>query len=151
MVMDNMDNWRTPPEIFNKLNDEFHFDFDAAADETNHLCAKWGSDSLRISEWDGSRVFCNPPYGRQLAPFVWKCLEQSWRGRIVVALIPMRTRAEWWHSAVIGEAVEVRCVRKRPHFIHPNGGIPKYTMSVDSCIVVWDGIPHETRLVSWRF
>ena len=32
------DNWSTPQDFFNKLNDEFHFTLDVCADENNHKC-----------------------------------------------------------------------------------------------------------------
>ena len=30
------DNWSTPQDFFDKLNDEFHFTLDVCADENNH-------------------------------------------------------------------------------------------------------------------
>jgi phage N-6-adenine-methyltransferase len=35
------DQWATPQDFFDKLNDEFHFTLDVAADETNHKCEKY--------------------------------------------------------------------------------------------------------------
>lgn len=32
------DNWSTPQDFFDKLNDEFHFTLDVCADENNHKC-----------------------------------------------------------------------------------------------------------------
>lgn len=32
------DQWATPQDFFDKLNEEFHFVLDVAADETNHKC-----------------------------------------------------------------------------------------------------------------
>ena len=148
-----MDNWRTPPKIFEKLNAEFRFDLDAAADETNALVSRYLTDALTIPEWPGDRIFLNPPYGRMLDPFVRKSQEQATLGKTVVALIPMRTRAAWWHEAVIGRAMEVRCIRKRPKFLRPNRSIPKYTLSCDSAIIIWKGVglPMGTILTSFDY
>ena len=33
--------WETPQELFDRLNAEFHFTLDAAADERNHKCPVW--------------------------------------------------------------------------------------------------------------
>ena len=35
------DQWATPQNFFDKLDEEFHFTLDAAADETNHKCEKF--------------------------------------------------------------------------------------------------------------
>ena len=32
------DNWSTPQDFFNKLDDEFHFTLDPCADNENHKC-----------------------------------------------------------------------------------------------------------------
>lgn len=32
------DNWSTPQDFFDKLNDEFHFTLDVCADDDNHKC-----------------------------------------------------------------------------------------------------------------
>jgi len=142
------DNWRTPPEIWNPLNEEFDFDLDAAADFSNHLCVNYLENALDV-DWPGTRIFCNPPYGKMLDPFIKKCAAEAEKGKIVVALIPMRTRAAWWHDFVIGKAKEVRCVRKRIRFLKPDGSRPKHTMSVDSCLVVWDGRHSKTTIKSF--
>lgn len=40
------DKWATPQDFFDKLNDEFHFTLDAAADETNHKCDNYYDESV---------------------------------------------------------------------------------------------------------
>jgi phage N-6-adenine-methyltransferase len=144
-----LDNWRTPPEIFAPLHAEFSFDLDAAADADNSLLPIYLDDALNVPDWPGTTVWCNPPYGRMLDPFIRKCAQQAALGKVVVALIPMRTRAAWWHEDVIGAAGEVRCVRKRIRFLRPDGTRAKYTMGCDSCIVVWNG-DKGPRLTSWE-
>ena len=47
--------WRTPSELYEKLDAEFHFDFDPCPPDPQF-------DGLEI-EW-GDRNFVNPPYGR---------------------------------------------------------------------------------------
>ena len=131
--------WITPPEIFNPLMKEFNFDLDAAADYHTNRSPRYLSDALNIDDWPGQRIWLNPPYGRKLEPFVRRAADEAMKGKIVVALIPFRCRAAWWHECVIGRAAEVRCIRKRPHFLRPDGSKPKFTGSCDSCIVVWRG------------
>ena len=40
------DKWATPQDFFDKLNDEFHFTLDAAADETNHKCDNYYDENV---------------------------------------------------------------------------------------------------------
>lgn len=135
--------WLTPPEIFDPLMAEFDFDLDAAADMDTCRVPRYldeMADSLRIVEWPGERIWLNPPYGRKLEPFVRRAAQEAAKGKLVVALIPFRCRAAWWHEAVLGSAAEVRCVRKRIKFMRPDGTRGKFTGSCDSCVVVWRGI-----------
>lgn len=146
------DDWRTPPEIFNKLNSEFTFDLDAAANETNALVRPYLTDALALEAWGGERIWLNPPYGRMLEPFIRRAQQEAFNGKIVVCLIPTRTRAAWWHEAVIGKATEVRAVRKRPKFLRPDGTVPDFTNSCDSCLVIYRGMGiGQTILTSWSW
>ncbi len=131
------DRWITPPEIFDPLMAEFSFDLDAAADEETRRVPRFLSDALSAEEWPGERIWLNPPYGRALEPFVRRAAAEAMKGKTVVALIPFRCRAGWWHDCVLDVATEVRCIRKRPRFLRPDGSRPKFTGSCDSCIVVW--------------
>lgn len=140
--------WQTPPEIFDPLMREFKFDLDASGDEEMHRLPNYLTDALDI-DWPGERIWVNPPYGRKLEPFVRKAALEASKAKLVVALIPFRCRASWWHEAVIGKASEVRCVRKRIKFLRADGSRPKFTGSCDSCIVIWDGPVRATRLTSY--
>jgi site-specific DNA-methyltransferase (adenine-specific) len=141
--------WQTPPEIFDPLMAEFSFDLDAAADEHTKRVIRYLFDALDVDDWPGKSIWMNPPYGRKLEPFVRKAAEQADLGKVVVALIPFRCRAAWWHEAVIGRASEVRCVRKRVKFIRPDGTRGAFTGSCDSCVVVWNGKKGQTILRGW--
>lgn len=140
--------WQTPSWIFDPLMAEFEFDLDAAADYEISRCPRYLSDALSVEDWPGQRIWLNPPYGKKIAPFVRKAAEQAWMGKTIVALIPFRCRAGYWHEYVIGRATEVRCVRTRPKFLRADGSAPRLTGTCDSCIVVWGGTGnHETKLV----
>lgn len=137
--------WITPPEVFEPLLEEFMFDLDAAADEQTARLPRYLTDSLGI-DWPGERIWLNPPYGRKLEPFVRKAALEASKGKLVVALIPFRCRASWWHQCVLGRASEVRCVRKRIKFLYPNGEPSNLPGTCDSCIVVWNGPTQQTLL-----
>ncbi len=140
--------WQTPPEIFNPLHAEFKFDLDAAADESNKKVPRYLWDALILDEWPGTRIWLNPPYGRKLDPFVRRAADEADKGKLIVALIPFRCRAAWWHEAVIGRACEVRCIRKRVKFVRPDGSRGAFTGSCDSCIVIWEGGKVDTLLTA---
>lgn len=130
--------WQTPPEIFDPLMAEFRFDLDAAADEQTSRLPRYLTDALEI-DWPGERIWLNPPYGKKLIPFVRKAAAEAAKGKLVVALIPFRCRGAWWHECVIGQAAEVRCIRKRVSFVRPDGSRGRYPGTCDSCIVIWRG------------
>lgn len=53
------DDWSTPQDFFNNLNDEFHFDLDPCADEKNHKCQRYYTreqDGL-MQNWGGTYSF----------------------------------------------------------------------------------------------
>ena len=113
------DNWSTPDDFFQKLDDEFHFTLDACADSTNHKCEKYFDierDGLQQS-WRGERVFCNPPYGKQISMWCRKAYEEVNNNgcQIVVMLVHARTDTRWFHDWVYGKA-EMRFIKGRLHF-----------------------------------
>lgn len=142
--------WQTPPEIWDPLHAEFHFDLDACADHETKRLSQYLTDALDGREWPGKVVFMNPPYGRKLPAFVLEANRQAQEYRkTVVALIPFRCRGAWWHDAILGRAEEVRCIRKRVSFVRLDGTRGDFTGSCDSCIVVWRGPGVKfTRLVA---
>jgi site-specific DNA-methyltransferase (adenine-specific) len=148
-MAERMNRWRTPPEVIKPLINEFAFDLDAAADAETAITPRYLQDSLTMSDWPGRRIWLNPPYGRLLEPFVRRAANEADKGKTVVALIPFRCSAAWWHESVIDRAKEVRCVRKRIKFLRPDNSRPKLTGSCDSCIIVWTGERGPTRLVSF--
>ena len=146
--MNEKERWCTPPEIFDPLMREFNFDLDAAADPYTFRVNWYLAEALKEGEWPGERIWLNPPYGRKLEPFVRRAFAEAQSGKTIVALIPFRCRAAWWHECVIDVAPEVRCFRKRIRFMRPDGTRGNFTMSCDSCLVVWRGAWRgETKLV----
>ena len=60
--LEHSDNWETPDELYNKLNNEFDFDFDPCPINFGDILPE--NDGLKIV-W-GNRNFVNPPYSRIL-------------------------------------------------------------------------------------
>ena len=53
------DDWETPQEFFNKLDEEFHFDLDPCSDDTNYKCENhFTKDDDGLSkDWGGAYGF----------------------------------------------------------------------------------------------
>lgn len=106
--------WATPQDLFDKLNAEFHFTLDPCATPENAKCAKFYTkeqDGL-TKNGGGQTVFCNPPYGREIAKWLKKASEEE---AITVMLIPARTDTKWFHDYIYGKQ-EIRFLRGRLKF-----------------------------------
>lgn len=113
------EDWATPQDFFDRLNEEFHFDLDPCADAENAKCKEYFTkeqDGLS-KDWGGHRVFCNPPYGRtSTGDWVRKCYTEARKpNTLVVALLPARTDTRFFHDYIYHKA-EIRFVRGRLKF-----------------------------------
>jgi len=128
------DEWATPQYLFDELNAEFHFDLDPASTDENCKCERHftkADDGLKKS-WGGCKVFCNPPYGRQIGKWVEKGYREAQHpDTLVVMLIPARTDTRWFHDYIWGKA-EVRFIRGRIQF-----GESRQNAPFPSMIVIW--------------
>ena len=112
--------WCTPQDFFDRLNAEFGFVLDPAATDKTAKCSLYytpETDGLSQS-WDrGGAVFCNPPYGRAIYDWVFKCWRESRKpGTTVVLLIPARTDTRYFHEFIYRRAREIRFIRGRLRF-----------------------------------
>ena len=109
--------WETPALLFSKLDAEFNFTIDVCATALNTKCKNFFSleeDGLK-QEWTG-KVWCNPPYGRDLGKWIEKAYESVRRSaKLVCCLVPSRTDTAWWHDFVQPYA-KVRFIRGRIKF-----------------------------------
>jgi hypothetical protein len=156
--------WRTPPDLFARLNERFQFTYDAFASHENALCDKYSTiagtfrkypgayahergtlagveeiDSLDglHQDWDRRRVWMNPPYGRGiLAQAMEKAAASRNSASIIVALIPANTDTGWWHEHVKPYAT-VHFLQKRVKFIDPVTGEPGGSPPGGSAIAVY--------------
>ena len=70
------DMWETPQDLFDRLNQEFHFDLDVCATKENAKCPRFFSpqdDGLK-QDWFGC-CWMNPPYGKTIGQWVRKAYE----------------------------------------------------------------------------
>lgn len=131
--------WMTPPALFMALDKEFAFTVDVAADDGMSQVDRFfdaETDGLAQS-WAGERVFCNPPYGRDLERWVAKAvLESQERGALVVMLLPARTGNRWFHRHCLPHA-EIRFIRGRVNFRKQRAVSTHSRPPFDSMVVVF--------------
>ena len=118
MFSSEKDDWETPQDLFDELDDEFHFTLDAASSDLNAKCEKHYTveDDGLSQSWAGNNVFLNPPYGRNMKDWMRKAYEESQaENTTVVVLVPARTDTAWFHDYVY-EKAELRFLRGRLKF-----------------------------------
>lgn len=123
--------WRTPPDLFARLNRRFQFNYDAFASHENALCGSYSTvdgtfsygldypeDGLSFN-WQCLRVFMNPPYTRGL---IEQCVEKAFNERdnaaIIVALLPAATETRWFQRYILPYC-HIDWLPKRVRFIDP--------------------------------
>jgi site-specific DNA-methyltransferase (adenine-specific) len=99
-------------------------------------------DDALTQSWDiasekGTRVFMNPPYGREIGKWVKKAFEESLKGTLVVCLIPSRTDTKWWHAYCM-KASHIIFLRGRVKF-EQNGKTGTVSAPFPSCLVIFRG------------
>lgn len=120
--MSTTDHWKTPRDVYEKLWDEFRFDFDP--------CPLHSKQDNLFKIWCGNSIFVNPPYS-DIKHWVESAYKNSKLGKTVVMLIPSRTDTRWWHDYVM-KAKEIRFIKGRLRF-----GNAKNSAPFPSCIVVF--------------
>lgn len=98
----------TPPWLVKQLDDEFHFDTDAAAHDlapmSQLIHGRGGTiwtarENGLVQNWGGKRVFCNPPWS-DIGPWAAKA-HTSFGAKVIVMLLPSdRTEQPWWQQHV---------------------------------------------------
>lgn len=132
MFSSNSNDWATPQDFYDKLNDEFHFTLDPCADELNHKCDKYfiKEQNGLLQDWQGNIVFCNPPYGKAIGDWVKKAYEEAQKpNTTVVMLIPARTDTKYFHEFIYKKH-EIRFVKGRLKFGNSKNSAPFPSMVV---------------------
>lgn len=141
--INNDDNYATPPEIYQSLNEIFHFDFDPCPYSEGDVI-----DGLQI-EW-GNSNYINPPYSKKLKDaFVKKAVEESKKGKVCVMLLPVSTSTILFHDIIRPNAKEIVFIKGRIKFgkldesgnfyLPVNNKGKTQSGTKDSMIVVFDG------------
>lgn len=133
MFSSKTDQWATPQYFYDELNGEFNFTLDPCADHFNHKCEKYFTKEVNglSQSWSGERVFCNPPYGREIGGWVKKCYEEVLTGcQLAVLLVPARTDTKWFHDYIYKKADEIRFIKGRLRFGDAKNSAPFPSMVV---------------------
>ena len=135
--LNNKDDWKTPKEFYEKLNDEFNFDFDPCPYQ--HDISLW--NGLQIS-W-GDRNYINPPYSQKLKEqFIIKAIDESKLGKLCVMLLPVSTSTKIFHDFILPNKKEIRFIRGRLKFegVNTFGELVSNKCGMhDSMLVIFDG------------
>ena len=135
MFTSKTDEWYTPLDFYQELDNEFHFNLDPCSTDENHKCEKYYTiaDNGLNHSWAGYRVFCNPPYS-EIDKWVEKAFYETKNpGTLVVLLIPSRTDTRYFHNYIMNRA-EIRFVRGRLKF-----GGSKNSAPFPSMVVIFRG------------
>jgi len=99
MYSSKSDEWETPQWLFDALHAAFRFDLDVCASADNAKCPRFftKADDGLAQTWTGT-CWMNPPYGRQIGPWVEKACRSGCAGTTVVCLVPARTDTRWWQD-----------------------------------------------------
>lgn len=131
MYSSKTDDWATPQDFFDKLNAEFNFTLDVCALPENAKCKEYYTPEIDglTQPWTG-RVWCNPPYGRQVGEWVRRAVFAAVGGaEVVVMLLPARTDTRWFHDYIYGKA-EIRFIKGRLKFGGATNAAPFPSMVV---------------------
>ncbi len=158
--------WQTPPDLFERLNRRYQFDYDAFASHENALCRTYStvegtfrsngapcgcSEGIRCSryrieqidsldglrqDWSGRRVFMNPPYS---AGLIGRCAEAAarWRNEArVIVAVLPDARDTRWWRSSVKPYAQDFPIG-RIRFINPDTGLPGGSPPGGTAIVVW--------------
>jgi len=133
--MSNKDDWETPDDLFNALNEEYGFTVDVCATAHNKKLERYWSekDQPLIRAWTNEVCWMNPPYGRKVTgEWVMKAYyESTAHNALVVCLLPARTDTKWFH-VYCTKGSQIHFIKGRLKF---KGA--KYSASFPSMIVVF--------------
>lgn len=109
------DEWATPQDLFDELDEEFHFDLDVCATAENAKCEKFFTmaDDGLAQDWGEATIWCNPPYSN-IKAWAEKCSQHP---GTAVMLLPARTDTRWFHGFCYNKPnSEIRFIKGRLRF-----------------------------------
>ena len=135
------------PNAFVKYVEEslgVKFTLDAAADEHNTKAPAFINEEMDAlkTDWRGV-VWCNPPYGSMITPFLKRAVEMMNRCELIAVLIPARMDTKYMHEIAIPNASEIYFIKGRLNFQH-HTAVKGANAPYASVLIVFR--PYMTRL-----
>lgn len=120
---DRKDDWGTPQELFNELNQRFKFFIDLAATKKNTKCKLFYKDSL-VRTWPKKRVgWLNPPFSKAEQFF-----EKAKGHKLVAIYKASNLETQLWQDTILPNASWVCFLRGRTNYVVAKGeaknGVP---------------------------
>ena len=132
---DRRPDWETPQKLFDTLNDKYDFTLDPCSSHENAKCEKHYTkkeDGLSKS-WRNEIVFMNPPYGREILPWVRKAHNELVENNTTtVGLLPSKTGPKWFQNYV-KQLAEITYLPGRQKFGKESRPAP-----FDSILAIWE-------------
>jgi phage N-6-adenine-methyltransferase len=135
--------WRTHPDVFASLHRIFRFTVDACASDANALLPRYWTeaDSAFSQNWEGERVFCNPPFRRSR-----EAMEKARTSAIAVVLTPVMTLSNaYFHS---NRPDHVLFPTKRLKYLPPIGLVGPASNPIPTAVLVYGAT--KTQLKALR-
>lgn len=127
----------TPEKILQPVRDYFGgvIELDPATQPNNPVGALrfyTEIDNGLIQPWNATKIFINPPFSKELAPFMEKLtLEAQDSTREIIALLPCGARfsTKYWQKWALNYKLRAICfVRGRVKFLRPDGTVAKQNL-----------------------
>ena len=128
------DEWSTPQDFFDFLDDFYHFTLDPCATADNAKCSKFftKTENGLLQDWTDEVVFCNPPYSAVCDWIKKSLLEAEHHNSRVVCLVPARVDTRWFHDFVYHNPIcKFTFVRGRLKFGNSKTSAPFPSMIID--------------------
>ena len=123
------DKWATPPDLYARLDAEFHFTHDPCPIDWTE-----GDPDGLTTDW-GTSTFVNPPYST-VAKWIAKSHAEWKKGKTVVMLLNAITDTKAFHEYINGQA-EVRFIKGRVKFIDPTNPTKSAPSPKPSILVIF--------------
>jgi len=138
------DQWETPDDLYNELDEEFEFYFDAAASKSNAKRLEFSSDSLELDWSVLGPVWLNPPYSRgNIDNFIEKTVQEYLKGTTIVTLTRFDPTTSWF-KLIDEYAQEIRMLARRIKF---KGAKDSYNFPC--CVSVFGELNHGPQYRMW--
>ena len=148
------DDWTTPWEVFEPVHHVARFSGDACATDSRAArCTPFLSpeEDALTTPWDqlGERVWCNPPYGREIGRWFARVVDQVAAGRVrlVCMLTFANTDTQYWrdHVALSPHCHAVVFLRPRVRFVLPGDDQTRAGAPKGSALIVYRSKPRTGR------